>query len=198
MEVRNNFYVETERRNGLSPTAIHQKIDVAWGEGLISLRSVQIWCRSGDACGGDVTFTHGQGAGRPRSSRTEENVNDVKDLVSHCPHLSIEEIADLTDMSSTTIFRILHEDLHMKSVIGRWVPHYLTEEQKEKRMNYAMNILKVLNRKDVRSRLIVTDEKWVYQGTIGTKNVHRRWVAADGDTEERTVTARRTICDAST
>lgn len=201
MEVKKEylkFYVETERRNGMSPTAIYQKIVAAWGEEHISLRSVQIWCRSGDASGGAVAFAHGQGAGRPRSSRTEENVNDVKDLVTHCPHLSVEEIADLTDISSTTIFRILREDLLMKSVIGRWVPHDLTEEQKEKRVNQAKNMLKILNQQDICSRLVITDEKWVYHRTIGTKNVHRRWIAANGDTGDRTVTARRTIHDAKT
>ena len=97
MEVKKEylkFYVETERRNRLSPTEIHQKIVTALGEEHISLHSVQVWCRSAKA-GGDVTFIHRQGAGRPRSSRSEENMNDVKDLVTHCPHLSVEEICQL-------------------------------------------------------------------------------------------------------
>jgi hypothetical protein len=77
------FYVETERRNGQSPTTIHQKIAAAWGEDHVSLQSVQIWCKSGDVSGGKVTFMHGQGAGQPRTSQTGENVNDVKDPVAN-------------------------------------------------------------------------------------------------------------------
>ena len=85
----------------------------------------------------------------------------------------------------------------MKSVTGRWVPHELTEHQKEVRVKHA-NILKVLCQKDICARLIIIDEKWVYHRTVGTKNVNRRWVAADGDRGNRATVARRTIHDAKT
>jgi hypothetical protein len=106
MEVKSEylkFFVETERRNGLTATDIHRKIVTAWGEDIITLRSVQLWCKSGKEEGENLAFTHRAGAGRPRSSRSEENVNDVSALLGKCPHLSVEEIADLMDISATCV-----------------------------------------------------------------------------------------------
>lgn len=195
------FYVETERRNGSSPTQIHQKIVTAWGEDVITLRAVQKWCKAGVDSDGEITFTHRSGAGRPRTSRTRENVDDVKDLLAKCPHLSVEEIADLVEISATSVFRIITEDLHMRSVIARWVPHELTESQKEKRVELAKNMINTLNQKDIIRRLIIVDEKWVFHRSIGTKDANRKWIPQDsagGGRGDQPTLARRTIHDAKT
>jgi histone-lysine N-methyltransferase SETMAR len=195
------FYVETERRNGSSPTQIHQKIIVAWGEDTITLRAVQKWCKAGVDGGGEISFTHRGGAGRPRTSRTKENVDDVKELLAKCPHLSLEEIADLVEISATSVFRIITDDLHMRSVIARWVPHELTETQRERRVELAKNMIKTLNQENIIRRLIIVDEKWVYHRSIGTKDANRKWIPQDsaiGGSGDRPRIARRTIHDAKT
>ena len=166
------FYAETERRNGQTPSQIYQKIIAAWGQDLISLRSVQIWCKSASS-GEDISFTHREGAGRPKTSRTEENVAEVKDLVTHCPHLCVKEMAELFDISGTSVQGILTEDLGLTSVIVRWVPHLLNDKQKEARCALARNSLKILRERDIRRRLIVIYVKWIYHRTVGTKNVNR-------------------------
>ena len=41
--------------------------------------------------------------------------------------------------------KIIHEELPMKKVVCRWVPHNLTEHQKEKRVRISKETLKLLN-----------------------------------------------------
>ena len=192
------FYVETQRRNGITPTQIYQQIITAWGENIITLRSVQKWCKMGADDNEEISFTHRGGAGRPRTSRSKENVDDLKELLDKCPHLSVEEIADLMDISATSVYRIITDDLHMRSVIARWIPHELSGEQKVKRVDLAKNMLKTLNERDIMKNLIITDEKWIFHRSIGTKNANRKWIPEDGGRGDKPVIARRTIHDAKT
>ena len=43
----------------------------------------------------------------------------------------MRELSDTCGLSIGTVHKILHEDLHMKKLAARWVPHLLTDEQKK-------------------------------------------------------------------
>ena len=49
------------------------------------------------------------------------------------------------DIGSAVIHKIIHEELHMKKVVCRWIPHNLTEQQKEERVRISKLTLKLLN-----------------------------------------------------
>ncbi|GFT20468.1 histone-lysine N-methyltransferase SETMAR [Nephila pilipes] len=69
--------------------------------------------------------------GRPRSSRTDENVERVQALVRSDRRMTIEMIAESLNMSVGSVFTIMTEDLKKKKPCARFVPHTLTTEQKE-------------------------------------------------------------------
>ena len=59
------------------------------------------------------------GSGRARSTRTEENIDAVQDLVLSQEdrpqtHRSTRQISRETGISQPTVFRIIHEDLKLK------------------------------------------------------------------------------------
>ena len=60
-----------------------------------------------------------EGSGRPRSSRTENNINAVKELISsqeNIPgtHATPNEISKMKDIPRTSIRRIIAEDLKLQ------------------------------------------------------------------------------------
>jgi len=48
-----------------------------------------------------------------------------------------EEISQATGISPTSVFSILTKDLQKRKICARWVPHCLTAEEKQKRLETA-------------------------------------------------------------
>ena len=48
------------------------------------------------------------------------------------PHISSKEKTEICYLSHSTIHRIIHEELSMKTVYGKWVPHFLTGAHKKR------------------------------------------------------------------
>ncbi|QQP35139.1 Uncharacterized protein FKW44_023284 [Caligus rogercresseyi] len=56
--------------------------------------------------------------GRPRETRTEENVARVKRLVEDNPRMTTRQVAAEVSLPSTTVFRLLTEDLGLRNVLS--------------------------------------------------------------------------------
>ncbi|QQP52508.1 Uncharacterized protein FKW44_004682 [Caligus rogercresseyi] len=56
--------------------------------------------------------------GRPRETRTEENVARVKRLVEDNPRMTTRQVAAEVSLPSTTVFRLLTEDLGLRNLLS--------------------------------------------------------------------------------
>ena len=76
---------------------------------------------------------------------------------------SLQELQAHTGIDQATVHKILREDLHMRKIAAKWVPHALTEQQKwcrcetccihlERYQNEGENLL---------NNIITIDETWV-------------------------------------
>ena len=100
-----------------------------------------------------------EGSGRPKSSRTENNINAVKELISSKEnkpgtHATPNEISQMLDIPRTSIRRIIAEDLKLqpfKKIKG----HRIDEE---KRIERCPNLLRVFT-KQVLETAFFSDEK---------------------------------------
>ena len=68
------------------------------------------------------------GPERPFPARNEQNIALVERLVAEDPNSTIKELSEASGVSVGTIHSILHEDLHMRKLAARWVPHLLSED----------------------------------------------------------------------
>ncbi|QQP54710.1 Transposase [Caligus rogercresseyi] len=68
--------------------------------------------------------------GRPRETRTEENVARVKRLVEDNPRMTTRQVTAEVSLRSTTVFRLLTEDLGLRNLLSVFVPHQLSEANK--------------------------------------------------------------------
>ena len=103
-----------------------------------------------------------EGSGRPKSSRTENNINAVKQLLSSQEdklgaHATPNEISKMMDISRTSIRRIIAEDLKLqpfKKIKGQRID----TRTKEKRIERCPNLLRVFT-KQVLETAFFSDEK---------------------------------------
>ena len=90
----------------------------------------------------------------------------------------------------SSALKILRERLKLRKICARWVPHLLTDEQKQSGVRLASQVIEKYDKCDP-SRLeeIVTgDETWIYHFQPDSKAKNKVWVSSEGD---RPVIARR-------
>src|SRR6185436_1687173 len=103
------------------------------------------------------------GSGRPRSARTQQNIERVSELICSQDddphsHKSPREIQRETGISRSSVQRIVKQDLHLKTY-KRMIGHKLNESVKLKRLQRSRRLLEWFpNERSVRS-IWFTDEK---------------------------------------
>jgi transposase len=176
------FLIETCRRNNMPVPECHQFICKAWGNDAVSLRTIYRLYEEFSS-GQRTSLEDKVRSGRPQSSRHGEIEEIVRELLEDDPHITIDTLMECTNASYGTIQRILTEELQLKWVTAKWVPHMLTQEQKEERVAMAQNILHFFtqHRRNIAKRLVVTDEKWIYHRAVGTKTSNKIWSSKDAE-----------------
>ncbi|CAH1990549.1 unnamed protein product [Acanthoscelides obtectus] len=98
---------------------------------------------------GRVSLSDESKVDTPKTAVTQENVDAVRKLIIEDRHVTYREIKASLKISKTSIQKILHEELGVKKLVSRWIPHLLPEEQKAVRVNWRQKTL---------------DPVWVFQG----------------------------------
>ncbi|CAH2003754.1 unnamed protein product [Acanthoscelides obtectus] len=75
-------------------------------------------------------------------------------------HVTYREIEASLKISKTSIQKILHEELGVRKLVSRWIPHLLTDEQKAARVNC----------------IVSGDESWIYCYESENKRQSAVWV----------------------
>ena len=79
------------------------------------------------------SVTDEERSGRSATSRTEENIAKVRQIVRQNRRLTVRSIAEQVNIDTETVRKILTEDLDMRKVCAKMVPKELTEEQKQRK-----------------------------------------------------------------
>ena len=96
-------------------------------------------------------------SGRPREVNRQAVINKIEEQ----PSMTTRMLADEFDCHHSTIEEILHE-AGKKWLKSKWVPHELTDAQKQKRLDVATRLFDRYSSDQLSLEYIVTcDEKWV-------------------------------------
>ena len=120
-------------------------------------------------------------SGAPKQVRSENTIESVQQQIDKDPHSSIQEISSNLGLSYGTVQTTLLEDLKLKKVCARWVPHILTEDEKRQRVLCAQKLIQLLGpygHKHLED-VIMGDETWIYFYGIPNKRQNKMWVAED-------------------
>ena len=78
----------------------------------------------------------------PKSVLGPGNINAVQKLIMQYRHVTYCEFKATLGISSTSIYKMLHEHLAVKKICSRWIPHKLTKAQKDGRVDWCKQMLK--------------------------------------------------------
>jgi len=113
-------------------------------------------------------------AGRPSTSKTDDNVERERSLVRSDRRLTLRMISSKLDLNQFTVHQILTQDLDMRKLCAKMVPKNLTTEQKANRRDVCLDLLDRLERElEFFSRVIAGDESWILEYDPETKRQSR-------------------------
>ena len=132
---------------------------------------------------GRESIENGPRVGRPVSVLTEKNVATVKTLIEEDARYTVQEKEELSGIHSSSVLKTLRERLGLRKICARWVPHLLTDEQKQSRVRLASQVIKKYDKCDSRrlEEIATGDETWIYNFQPDSKAKNKVWVSSEGD-----------------
>jgi len=125
---------------------------------------------------GELSLADQPRSGRPSTSRTDENIARIRQLILEDRRRTIDDLVDLSGVSWSSCQRILSEELQMKRVAAKFVPHVLTADQKQSRVDACRELKEHLEiDPDLFSKVITGDESWCYAYDPETKQQSSEW-----------------------
>ncbi|CAF0880875.1 unnamed protein product [Rotaria sordida] len=183
----NRYYIKIRTIFGINPKTIHEELAIALGPNAPSYPTVTEWAKRFREGREDVNDD--PRSGRPVSELTDENIELVREVITNDPHSTYDDIIAETFLSHGTIERIIHDCLQMKKITSQWVPHQLTDEQKQERVKLCRENLAKFRDGSYRLCDIKTgNETWIYHRQIHRKSTNASWV---GEDESPTTIVRR-------
>lgn len=114
----------------------------------------------------------GKSSGRPR---TQQNiVENVENLVEENPQTSVRRLSAQTNVSSSTVHRILKRRLHMHAYKVSVVQQILPRDHVT-RVNYCNFFQENLNNDEILDLSFFTDEAWFHLSGYVNKQNYRTW-----------------------
>ena len=126
---------------------------------------------------GDFSTCDAPRPGRPKIVTTSEIIDQIHELILEDPRISAKSIAEQLGFSRERVGSFIHEDLGMRKLSAKWVPKCLNADQKRQRCQASEQILEFLRLRpnDFLSRLVTTDETWLYHYDSETKQQPLEW-----------------------
>ena len=159
-----------------------------YGNGALKYATVCKWVRCYND--GRESIKNDPWVGRPVSVLTEKNVATVKRLIDEDACYTEQEIEELSGIHSSTVLKILCERLGLRKICTRWVPHLLTDEQKQSRVRLASQVIEKYDKCDPcrLEEIVRGDKTWIYHFQPDSKAKNKVLVSSESD---RPVIARR-------
>ena len=114
--------------------------------------------------------------GRSKEFRTPELIGQIKNFMDQDRCVSIEAISAHVDVSVGTVHTIIHKELKMWKICGKFVQRVLREDQKERRCHDSRKMVELINSDPaVLGDLVTCNESWIYCYDPETKKQSSQW-----------------------
>ena len=124
---------------GHSSGVIHKELVKSVGNNAYKLNTVRnLVCKfnKGQNCVEDA-----RGGDTSDSSKKERIINEIKELMDQTRAWTCRELSWRVNSYESTVYRYLTQDLQMEKLLSKWLPHFLTNKQKEHRVLACKNNL---------------------------------------------------------
>ena len=95
----------------------------------------------------------------------------------------MQEIEEKRGIHSSSVLKILRERLGLRKICACWVPHFLTDEQKQSQVRLALHVIEKYDKCDPRhlEEIVTGDETWIYHFQPDSKAKNKVWVSSEGN-----------------
>ena len=140
---------------------IHKTLQEIYENKCPSYSFVKKW-NSRFMCG-QTTFEDDPKSGRPMISEEGKYHQKITKLIEQDRYISIKEIACILGFSNTKTKNIINGNLGLKKKMNKWVPHSLTQNQKDRRISFCNKFLEKYDNKNEKNiyNIITGDETWL-------------------------------------
>lgn len=148
---------------GHSAAEASRNINLAGGDGSIGESTARKWFHQFKA--GDTSLSDKERSGAPSTL----NKGAIAAAIEANPTLTTRMLAIDFDCSHTSIENVLHE-IGKKWRQGRWIPHRLSEQQKNLRLTISQEHLHRNTCRPFLPHLVTSDEKWIFLEILHAKS----------------------------
>ena len=117
------FYVKIAVLRGRNANECHSELTEALSNRALPYRTVARWAAAFQR--GRVASADMRRTGRPRTVRTDVARTVFAQCSDDDRRWSLQELQAHTEIEQATVHKILREDLHMRKIAAKWVPHTL-------------------------------------------------------------------------
>lgn len=111
----------------------------AYGDEVLSRARTHAWHKAFKD--GREDLEDEQRSGRPSTSKTDEDVDRVREFLNIDRRSSLREISEELNLTYYNVQQIVTETLAMRKVCAKMVPKVFTDEQKESRVRLSREVL---------------------------------------------------------
>ena len=160
---------------GYCARQIHGEMKAVYGDDCPSCDTV-VRCKRNFQTG-NMSLTDEPRTGRPSLTDSVATMKKVEDLILEDRRVTIHVIMHETGLSYGSVWKVIHDELHMSKVSARWVPRLLTPLQRQTRRDLSRQMLTLLEQdeEDFFGRLVTMDESWIYLYDPETKEMSKEW-----------------------
>jgi histone-lysine N-methyltransferase SETMAR len=165
-------------KEGLMPNEINLKFIKVRRDSSPSFSTIKKW--AAEFKRGRTSLEDDPCYGCPKSATPPEIIEQVHNMVLDDRRMKVRETAETIGISKECVGYILHEELDMKKLCARWVPHLLTADQKRTGMKISEQCLEHFNKNktDFVHQFITMDETWIHYYTPESKQQSKQWTEA--------------------
>lgn len=174
--IEQRAYIRIETVRGKKVPDIHAALKEACGKFTVNRSTVQRWHTKFRE--GRISIEDDPRAGRPPAVTVDNtNASIIATLLDEDRRITVREIEAETGISKTSAQRILTQMLGKRKVAARWVPHFLSAEQKATRSEIARELLARYENEGETflGRIIAIDETWIRDFEPEMKSQNNVW-----------------------
>lgn len=176
-DVRVIIYYNFKR--GLSKQECFDEMCSVLGQEVPSVRTVERWYLQFKR--GEFELDDDPRPGRPAEVQVPENITRVEKAIREDRRITYRQLEELLNIPISSLHNIVKKHLNVKKLCTLWVPHTLSEHQKQQRVQWAQSMVKKFDNGQSKSvsSIITGDETWIYYYDVPTKSQSKIWVFED-------------------
>lgn len=176
-EIEQRAVIRYLMRKNQTGREIHEELLNVYGDDALPFSTVQRWMTKFRA--GRESFENETSSGAPATVIVDETIDAVDQMVKADRRVHVRQIAEALGISIGSVHSILHEKLGLSKVCARWVPRFLTNDQKQNRTQLSLALFHrfTADPDDFKFRIVTGDETWVYHYDPETKQQSMQWVS---------------------